>query len=57
MPYSNDTQNTQPIVKNSAPPEEPAVKNIGNGRLQVGKVIIDEIKNEVVVPGRLNMLE
>ncbi len=54
---SNDTQNTKPMSEYSVPPEQPEVKNLGNGRLQVGNIIIDEDKKEVIVPGRLNMLE
>jgi hypothetical protein len=32
-------------------------KNLGNGRLQVGNIIIDEGKKEAIIPGRLNMLD
>ena len=52
-----NTQITKPMSETHATPVQPVVKNLGNGRLQIGNIIIDEIKNEVIVPGRLNMLE
>lgn len=50
-------QNNQELQDNSDPQRQDIVKNLGNGRLQIGNIIIDENKNEVVVPGRLNMIE
>ena len=57
LPVNNDTRSIKPTVEDVAPPEEPAVKNLGNGRFQIGNIIIDEDKKEVIVPGRLNMTE
>ena len=54
---TQNTQTTKPIVENITPPEQPEVKNLGNGRFQIGNIIIDEDKKEVVVPGNLHMLE
>jgi hypothetical protein len=54
---SQKIQSTPTMAENKVPPEEPEVKNLGNGRLQIGNIIIDEDKKEVTIPGRLNMLE
>lgn len=54
---NHSPQNTNPIADANTLPEQPAVKNLGNGRCQIGNIIIDEDKKEVTIPGRLNMLE
>ncbi len=50
-------ENNQELQGNNEPQKQNIVKNLGNGKLQVGNIIIDEIKNEAIVPGRINMKE
>lgn len=50
-------QNKQDIPEKNTPPEQPIVKDLGDGRLQVGNIIIDGNKKEVIVPGRINMID
>ncbi len=37
------------------PPKERKVKNLGDGRIQLGNIIVDRKKKEVIVQGRINM--
>jgi hypothetical protein len=53
----NANQNEQKPQGSKNQQKEDIVKNLGNGKLQVGNIIIDENKNEAIVPGRLNMIE
>lgn len=53
----DESQNKQDIPENNVTSEQPIVKELGDGRLQVGNIIIDVNKKEIIVPGRLNMLE
>jgi hypothetical protein len=56
----NDQQITPPrtpVNESSSSPEQPEVINLGNGRFQIGKIIVDEDKKEVTIPGHLNMVE
>ncbi len=51
------TQDNPDKTENNITPEQPKVKDIGNGKFQIGNIIIDKNKKEVTVPGRINMKE
>ncbi len=52
-----DNQANRKPQDNSDPAKQEFVKNLGNGRLQVGNIIINEFSREALIPGRINMRE
>ncbi len=51
------TQDNLDKTENNVAPEQPKVKDLGNGKFQIGNILLDKNKKEVTVPGRINMKE
>ncbi len=44
-------------AENNAEPEQPIIKDLGDGKFRIGNILVDKNKKEVTVPGRINMNE
>ena len=53
-PETRDIPHGPPIAEK---PQIPYAEALGKGRFRIGKITVDSIKKEVLVPGRMNMRE
>ncbi len=52
---SNLSKSSREYLEYKYPPKERKLKNLDDGRIQLGNIIVDREKKEVIVKGRVNM--